>query len=148
MPPDGAPVLIGWKERIDFPDWRLRRIRAKIDTGARTSALGVAYYDVRDGPEGRVVDVCFILDRRWPERRTTVTLPLLGTVGVKNSGGILEVRPVVETRVRIGTVEKPVRFTLTKRCEMRFAVILGRRALAGDFVVDVTRQFVLRKTRR
>ena len=43
---------IGWKERVDFPEWRLRRIRAKVDTGARSSALGVARYVLADSPDG------------------------------------------------------------------------------------------------
>src|SRR4051794_9632045 len=50
-----SPLVIGWKERIDFPDWKLRRVKVKIDTGARTSAVGAVYYELRDEPGvGRV----------------------------------------------------------------------------------------------
>src|SRR5438874_5850649 len=105
MPPDPSPPhTIGWKERIDFPDWGLRRVRAKIDTGARTSALGAVYYEVRDTAGGQVVDLVLALDRRRPDRRVTLTVPVLGTAAVTNSGGVCELRPFIETVVRVGPV--------------------------------------------
>jgi hypothetical protein len=139
---------IGWKERISFPDWGLRRVKVKIDTGARTSAVGAVYYEVRDLPGGeRVADLVLALDRKAPDHQVRVTVPILGTVVVRNSGGQRELRPVVEARVRFGAATKTIRLTVTNRAHMRFPVILGRRALAGEFVVDVSRTYLLRKTR-
>jgi hypothetical protein len=143
-----APLVLGWKERIDFPDWGLRRVRVKIDTGARTSAVGAVYYELRDIPGGgRVADLVLALDRKVPERRVTVSVPVLGIVVVTNSGGHREQRPLVEARVRLGPLTKTIRLTVTNRCQMRFPVILGRQALAGDCVVDVSRTYALRKKR-
>jgi hypothetical protein len=143
-----TPLVLGWKERIDFPDWGLRRVRVKIDTGARTSALGAVYYELRDLPDqGRVADVVLALDRKNPERRVTVRVPVLATVVVTNSSGQREQRPLVEARVRLGPLTKTIRLTVTNRCQMRFPVILGRQALAGDCVVDVNRKYALRKKR-
>jgi hypothetical protein len=143
-----TPLVLGWKERIDFPDWGLRRVRVKIDTGARTSALGAVYYELRDLPDqGRVADVVLALDRKNPERRVTVRVPVLATVVVTNSSGQREQRPLVEARVRLGPLTKTIRLTVTNRCQMRFPVILGRQALAGDCVVDVSRKYALRKKR-
>ncbi len=145
MPEPPLPLVVGWKERIDFPDWGLRRVRVKIDTGARTSALGAVYYELRDTPDaGRVAELVLALDRR-PGRQTRVCVPVLGLAVVRNSGGQSECRPVVEARVRLGPLTKTIRLTVTNRTHMRFPVILGRRALAGDFVVDVARTFLLRK---
>jgi len=142
------PITIGWKERIDFPDWGLRRVKAKIDTGARTSALGAVYYELLDLPgQGRVADLVLALDRRAPERQVRCRVPVSGIVVVCNSAGQRETRPVVETRVRIGPLTKVVRLTITNRSAMRFPVILGRLALAGDCVVDVSRKYLLRKKR-
>jgi hypothetical protein len=143
-----APLVLGWKERIDFPDWGLRRVRVKIDTGARTSALGAVYYELRDLPgQGRIADVVLALDRKNPDRRVTVRVPVLATVVVTNSSGQREQRPLVEARVRLGPLTKTIRLTVTNRCQMRFPVILGRQALAGDCVVDVSRKYALRKKR-
>jgi hypothetical protein len=143
---DMIPTLvIGWKERMDFPDWGLRRVKAKIDTGARTSALGAVYYEMLDLPgEGRVADLVLALDRKAPARQVRLRTPVIGTVVVCNSAGHRELRPVVETRVRLGPLTKIIRFTVTNRAQMRFPVLLGRLGLAGDFVVDVTRKYLLR----
>jgi hypothetical protein len=143
------PLTVGWKERISFPDWSLRRVKVKIDTGARTSAIGAVYYEVLDLPgEGRVVDLVLALDRRAPDQQVKLRSPVLGTVRVRNSSGQCELRPVIETRVRLGPLTKVVRFTITNRAQMRFPVILGRLALAGDCLVDVSRKYLLRKKRR
>jgi len=66
-------------------------------------------------------------------------------VVVSNSSGICEERPLIATRVRLGRVTKTILLTVTNRCSMRFPVILGRRFLKGDFLVDVGRKFLLRK---
>jgi hypothetical protein len=144
---DPTPLLVlGWKERIDFLDWGLRRIRAKIDTGARTSALGAVYYEMADVPgEGRVVDLVLALERKAPDREVRRRVPVLRTVVVRNSAGQRELRPVIESRIRLGPLTKVIRLSVTHRGSMRFPVILGRQALAGDCIVDVSRKYVLRK---
>ena len=136
-------ITIGWKERIDLPDLNLRRVKAKIDTGARTSALCAVYYVMRDASDGRhMVEAELVLRRKWPNRRVKIVLPVIGTVVVKNSGGQRELRPVIETRIRLGPVTKPVRFTLTDRSHMLVPLILGRRALNCDFVVDTSQKYL------
>lgn len=141
-----SPVVIGWKERVGFPDWGVRRVRVKVDTGARTSALGADFYNLSDDPLlGRVVELTITFDRKRPDRQTSIRAPLLGQAIVCNSSGMREQRPVIETTLRLGPVTKPVRFTITNRSRMRFPVILGRRALAGDFLIDVERAFTQKK---
>src|SRR5438876_10335707 len=141
-----APVVIGWKERASFPEWGVRRVRVKIDTGARTSALGADFYNLSDDPaRGRVVELTITFDRKRPDRQTTIRAPMLGHVIVCNSFGMKEQRPVIETQLRLGPVTKLVRFTVANRTRMRFPVILGRRALAGDFLIDVGQAFTQKK---
>jgi hypothetical protein len=141
-----GPLLVGWKEYVELPDWHLRRIKAKIDTGARTSALDVAGYElveVADG--GLVARLRVALDRRHPERLTEVQAPVLRMVVVRNTSGIGEQRPLIETRLRLGPVCKPIRLTVANRAGMLFRMILGREALAKDFVVDVSKKYLLRR---
>jgi hypothetical protein len=148
MSDQAPPLVLGWKERIDFPDWNLRRVRVKIDTGARTSAVGALYYEIRDLPDqGRVADLVLVPDRKAPDRQVRLRAPVLGTVVVRNSAGQRELRPIVETRVRLGPLIKVIRLTVTNRAQMRFPIILGRLALAGDCLVDVSRKYLLRKKR-
>jgi hypothetical protein len=126
----------------------LRRVKVKIDTGARTSAIGAVYYEMLDVPgQGRVADLVLAPDRKAPDRQVRLRVPVLGTVVVRNSAGQQELRPIVETRVRFGPLTKVIRLTITNRAQMRFPIILGRLALAGDCVVDVSRKYLLRKKR-
>jgi hypothetical protein len=138
--------LIGWKEYVAFPDWGIRRVKVKVDTGARTSALGVMSYELREGNgQSLVAEFRLALRRKYPDRQVVVQAPVLGMVVVCNSNGMREQRPVVETTVQLGPITKRVRMTLTNRAGMRFPMILGRRALEGDFVVDVSAKYLLKR---
>jgi hypothetical protein len=140
--------VVGWKEYVDFPEWDLHHVKVKIDTGARTSALDVVSYELREvAGQGWVAELRLALDRRHPQRLTYVQAPVLQTVVVTNSSGLHEPRPLLETEVRLGPVRKRVRITLTNRSGMRFPMILGRKALEGDFLVDVSRKYVQRTVR-
>jgi hypothetical protein len=134
------PLVVGWKEHVAMPELGIRRLRAKIDTGAKTSALDVASYELRTEPSGRIVALLRLALRR---RAQLLELPVVRMVVVCNSGGYREQRPVVETLVCLGPVSKRVLLTVTNRSCMRFRMILGRSALAGDFVVDVSRKYLL-----
>jgi hypothetical protein len=149
-PPNAAPAsrlqfTIGCKEYLHFTEWDLRRIRVKIDTGARTSALDVVRYELTETADGGMMATLLLaLDRRHPGRFTRIHTPVLRTVVVSNTGGTREERPVVETAVRLGPVQKRIRITITNRSSMRYRMILGREALAGDFLVDVSRKYLLK----
>lgn len=138
------PLTIGWKEYLDFPDWGLRHIKVKIDTGARTSALGALSYELKQEEAGTVAELRLAMYRRHPERVTTVRARVLKIVVVSNSSGIREQRPLIEVNISMGPVTKCVRLTVTNRAGMLFPVILGRKALEGDFVVDVSHKYMLR----
>jgi hypothetical protein len=143
------PLLIGWKEYVEFVDWGVRWVKAKIDTGARTSALDVSGYEIREADgQGLVAELRVALDRKHPERLTVVHTPVLRMVCVSNSAGACEERPLIQTTIRLGPVVKPVYLTVTDRSRMLFRMILGRRALDGDFIVDVSRKYVHGRRRK
>jgi hypothetical protein len=145
MPKKSArPLVVGWKEFVDFPAWGLRHVKVKIDTGARTSALDVMSYQLSEEGTGLVAELRLALHRRRPERLRVVRVPVLRMVLVRNTSGLTEERPLIETRIRLGPVSKVVHLTVTRRAGMRFPVILGRTALAGDFLVDVSRKYLLK----
>jgi len=85
------------------------------------------------------------LNRRRPEQIVQVEAPVLRMVHVTNTGGFREERPLIEAAIRLGPVEKRIRLTITRREGLRFPMILGREALAGCFVVDAARIYVLPK---
>jgi hypothetical protein len=134
-------ISIGWKEWVDFPDWGVQRVRAKIDTGARTTAIDVTEFELRDTPVGQVARFRLALRRKRPGN--WLEAPVIRMTKVRNTGGIFQERPVVETTLRLGPIVRRIRMTLTDRSRMRYAVILGRSALEGNFVVDVSRRYLL-----
>jgi hypothetical protein len=137
-------LLIGWKERLDFPDWGLKRVRVKIDTGACTSALGASGYELVEVDGRCMVRLRLALNRRRPEKTAVIQAPVVRMVYVTSTGGHREERPMIETMIRLGPVRKRIRLTITSRAAMRFPMILGREALAGSFVVDVSRKDILK----
>ncbi len=142
--PDGR-VVVGWKEFLDFPEWGLKHVRVKIDTGACTSALGVISCTVEEGlPSGDRVHLQLALSRRHPDRVIRVQTPVVDRVWVKNSGGWKERRPVIEVLIRLGPIQKHIRMTVTDRSRMLFPILLGRQALGGDFLVDVAHKYLFR----
>lgn len=146
--PAGPPWLVGWKEYVDLPDWGVWRVRTKVDTGARTSALDVASYDLAEEPgRGLVATLRLALSRKHPGRLKEIRVPVVKIVTVINSSGMREQRPLVETTAWLGPCRKRIRLTITNRAGMRFRMILGREALATDLVVDVSKKYLL-STRR
>lgn len=141
------PLRIGWKEYLDLPEMGIVRLKAKIDTGARTSALHVDSLTVVETlPDGtEIAEVEIGIDRRRPERRVAARVAILGRLRVKDSGGHPELRPYIETELALGPVRKRIRLTLTDRSGMLFRMILARKALEGEFLVDTSRKYLLRK---
>jgi hypothetical protein len=140
------PILIGWKEYVHFPEWSLPRIKAKIDTGAYTSALDTHSYELRELPgHNAIVEIHLPRLHKGDRRERILRVPLLGRVLVRNTGGTVEERPLVETTIRLGPALKRVRLTLTSRSGLRYRMILGRTALESDFIVDVSKRYLLGK---
>jgi hypothetical protein len=138
---------VGWKEYLDLPELGLFRLKAKVDTGARTSTLHVESMAVLEvQPDGsELVELVIGPDRRRPELRVRARARVLRRIEVMDSGGHLELRPLIETELVLGPVRKRILLTLTDRSGMLFRMILGRKALEGDFRVDVSGKYLFRK---
>lgn len=127
----GERICLGWREWIELPEWGLR-LRAKMDTGAKSSSLDVESLELLAG--GRVR---FGVRRgRSGGRVRKVTAVLEGMTRVRSSNGVSERRAVVKTVMRLAGVEKEIVITLTDREKMQHRMLLGREALRGDFLVD------------
>lgn len=138
----GQKVVIGWSEYIDIPDWDIRGLKAKVDTGARTSALHVE--DLEKLPGNRV-RFKVILHRHHQDRHVPVTARVSKWAKVRSSTGVYSRRPFVKARIRMGSVEKEIEISLVSREKMLFRMLLGRKALERDFLVDVSKRAVLSK---
>ena len=138
-------VLIGWTEYVDLPDWDVRRLRAKVDTGARSSALHVE--NIRELPRG-IVRFDVVLNRANRARRVHVRAHVKRRSRVRSSNGEIHQRLFVETTLRLGGVEKSIEVGLVDRAKMIHRMLLGRAALAGPFLVDVDHRMLQSKRSR
>jgi len=134
--------IIGWKEWLTLPDLGIKGIKAKIDTGARTSALhtyGLEPFEVNGRPmikfgvhplqnrdDIEVRCIADVVDRRR----------------VTSSGGQSEMRYVIATAIVLGELRWPIELTLTNRTAMRFRMLLGRAAISGRMVVDPAKAYL------
>jgi hypothetical protein len=136
----GGLHLIGWNELVDLPDWDIEGLRAKIDTGARTSALHVDSLEVLDD-DHIAFDV--VLHRHKTDRRIRVEAAISRRGRVRASTGHYTTRYFVRTLMRIGPVEREIEVSLVARENMIFRMLIGRTALSGAFLVDPAHRRVL-----
>ncbi len=138
----GLFPIVGWREWVGLPDLGVTGISAKVDTGARSSALHA--FDVerfeRDGR--RMVRFAVHPLQHDDVHRVAVEAVLLDERPVRTSAGTEETRPVIATTVALGGCSWPIELTLTRRDQMGFRMLLGRQALRGRFIVDPARSFV------
>ena len=125
---------------MELPELAIGPIKAKVDTGARTSALHAVDLDVfhRDGSTW----VSFAYQHEDGSVGALNEAPVLEFREVTNSGGQSESRPVIQTPLKLGTVYKLVELTLTQRDNMAYRMLLGRTTLSADFVVAPSESFV------
>lgn len=135
-------LTVGWREWLALPDLGLPAIKAKIDTGAKTSALHAFQVD-RFQQSARDY-VRFQMHPLQNNNSLVVECEalLIDQRQVSDSGGHKEMRYVIETRMQLAELEIPVQLTLTNRDSMRFRMLLGRQAMANNILVDPAASFL------
>lgn len=133
--------VIGWREWLELPELKIKNIKAKIDTGARSSSLhafdvetykrlGKEYVKFKVHPTQRSSKPTIICHAKVLEYRK-----------VKSSNGQTELRPVILTPVKLLGKKWPIEVTLTNRDEMGFRMLLGRESIRERFYIDVSNSY-------
>lgn len=131
-------ITIGRKDKVDFPEFNLNDIDIKMDTGAYTSSIHCHTIEKRE-VEGKELVVFTLLDPSHPQYdKQEFATGDYHEKQVKNSFGHSEKRFVVKTDIMLFGQKYPIQLSLSKRGKMKFPVLIGRRFLMGDFVVDTS----------
>ena len=139
-----GPTVIGWREWVSLPDLGVPAIRAKVDTGARTSALHAFGLEVVERDDAEIARFAIHLESHGePGPAIVVEAPVVAWRSVKNPGGRSEKRPVIETRVGLGRYTMKAHVSLTRRDEMGLPMLLGRQTIRRRFVVDPGRSYLV-----
>lgn len=136
---------VGWREWLTLPEIGIPYLRAKVDTGARTSALHAIRIKYREVDGLEWVDFDVHPFRAKPIVTVHCSCPLLDMRDIKSSNGKTESRPVILTPLTVAGMTYDIEVTLTNRSQMGFPMLLGREALAKRFLVDVSKSFLLGK---
>ncbi len=130
-------LIVGNKEKIEFPDLKRKNIVARIDSGARSSSAHCDKIWI-ERMAGKRVLCCQFLKRSNRVTRFEKFRKRL----VKSSNGIVQVRYVVKLKIKLNSVVKTTDVTLTDRSTMNYSVLLGRRFLKEHFLIDVSKSYL------
>lgn len=137
--------VVGWREWIRLDSLQLPPIKAKIDTGARTSALHAFKLEtfVRGG--SRWVRFSLHPNQRQPGLVQVREAPIIDRRSIADSGGHRQMRYIIQTDLTLGGHTWPIELSLTSRDTMRFRMLLGRTALGDRFIIDPARSYCIGK---
>lgn len=134
--------IIGWREYLTLPELGVDLIKAKVDTGARSSAIHATDVEIVEQSGQKIVRFQLYSQHQSETDTIIAEAELFDQREVRNSGGISQLRPVIKTIVKLGSQSWPIELTLTNRDLMGFPMLLGREAVRRRFLVDAGGSFL------
>lgn len=134
--------LLGWREWVTLPELNLQHIKAKIDTGARSSALHAFALDPYRKGGQRWVMFAIHPQQKHIDKVIECHAPVKDRRFVSDSGGHKQRRYVIESQLLIGQSLISAEITLTNRDNMQFRMLLGRTAMNGNFIIDPSASYL------
>lgn len=140
-------MIVGWREWVALPELGVPLIKAKVDTGARTSCLHARDVTIFMRKKQRWVRFTIYPTQRSTRSAVVCAAPLVDERWVRSSNGRAQLRPVILTQVDVGGECWDIELTLTNRDVMGFRMLLGRQAARGRMLVDPGASYLTRKVR-
>ncbi len=140
---EATPVVLGWREWVALPGLGIDAIRAKVDSGARSSSLHVDTLESFERGGREWVRFSLNPGERGSGAVCASEAPVLERRPVTDSGGHTTLRVFVHTDIVLAGSRYTIEINLTNRRGMLFPMLLGRTALAGRFVIDPAASFLL-----
>ncbi len=135
-------LVIGRREIVALPNLGISQIKAKIDTGARSSALHAFHVEKFQHDGYEMIRFQVHPDRRDSKHTVTAEAQLLEYREVRNSGGTVQLRPAILTTIELDGLQWQIELTLTNRDVMGFSMLLGRQAVRDRFLVNPGKSFL------
>ena len=133
--------FVGWRETVSLPKFKLKDLRAKIDTGAKTSALHADNIEYLTVKGEKFVRFLLITE---DGKNHFIKCPLIDVRSIKSSNGDRTIRPVVKTEIVMGHHRFEIEVTLINRDLMGFKMLIGREALNGRFLINPAKHNMLK----
>ena len=140
-----ARATIGWRENVELLDFDNSLIKAKMDTGARTSSLHATHISESEDSGKKYITFRLKTSINNEKKYKFFKCELKEWRIVKNSGGDEEYRPVVKTKVKIGKKIMNIEITLTQRSRMSYDMLIGRTALRKKFLIDSGKSYTTKE---
>lgn len=146
VPSETQKLSLGWREWVAIPELGISAVKAKVDTGARSSSLHAEHVSFIESEGKRYVE--FVLGggkrrgKLYREGEGVCRAPLVDLRWITSSNGTRQRRPVIRVFVHLHQQSWPVDLTLSSRESMGFPMLLGREAVRGRFVVDPARSYL------
>ncbi len=134
-------VCLGWREWVSFPDYDNFIIKAKIDSGAKTSALHASH--LQQFEKNKKLWVRFRISQS--KKNMYISIPVIKYVTVKSSFGDSQNRPLVNIKIKLGDLSWNTNITLAKRCELSYSMLIGRNTLKKAHLINPKMSFMLSK---
>lgn len=141
MPPTPSSLILGWQEWVALPDLGLPALKAKIDTGAKTSSLHTHLIEPYGPAKRPMVRFTVRPDPNRKELEIDACAEVVDRRAVTSSNGERELRYVIATRVHIGDLSWPIEITLANRERLTYRMLLGRQAIRSNILVDPESSF-------
>lgn len=142
-----TPVRVGWREWLSLPELGIPAIKAKIDTGARTSCIHASNIRLISLDGATWVDFLVSPLREHSSFTVHCRAPLSDEREVRDSGGHASLRPFISSVLDIGNQQWPIEISLADRRRMKLPMLLGRTAMAGRILVDPAASYLTGRNR-